>query len=140
MACLIALSTREVVVSNLSAIVITGITITDDFEKEEVVLPDEEKNLTSEANLAYGKTATVSNYKEGSTNYSVITDGVCSVSDEIKQAFSEFKKKTGTKLTGILLDYGQSLEFSLKEFADKVYHTSELSKDTIAEKMIKENI
>ena len=69
-----------------------------------------------------------------------ITDGVCSVSDEIKQAFSEFKKKTGTKLTGILLDYGQSLEFSLKEFADKVYRTSELSKDTIAEKMIKENI
>ena len=69
-----------------------------------------------------------------------ITDGVCSVSDEIKQAFSGFKKKTGTKLTGILLDYGQSMEFSLKEFADKVYRTSELAQDTIAEKMIKENI
>ncbi len=62
-----------------TTLVITDITITDDFEKEVVELPDEEKNLTSEANLAYGKDATVSNYKEGSTNYSVLTDGVCNL-------------------------------------------------------------
>ena len=69
-----------------------------------------------------------------------ITDGICDVSDEILDAFNQCKMETGARLTGILLDKGSNIDFTLKRFADRVYRTSELLEDSIIEKLIDERI
>ena len=69
-----------------------------------------------------------------------ITDGECSLSETSLRDFEEFKTRTGARLVGILLDSGSCFEFSLARFADKVYRTSELLKETIAEKLIEEGL
>lgn len=69
-----------------------------------------------------------------------ITDGMCNVSAEIVEAFDKLKVDTGAKLTGILLDEGSYIDFSLKKFADKVYRTSELLKETIVDDVITERL
>ncbi len=69
-----------------------------------------------------------------------ITDGICDVSDAFLDLLEEFKADTGAKLTGILLDEGESFDFSLKKFADKIYRTSELLKDEIVDDIISNRI
>lgn len=69
-----------------------------------------------------------------------ITDGQCDLPDDFLEVFDNFKKGSGAKLTGILLDYGENIDFSLKKFADCIYRTSELLKDEIMEKLIDERI
>ena len=69
-----------------------------------------------------------------------ITDGECVISDEFQKRFAEFKEASGTKLTGILLDKGECIDFSLKRFADRIFRTSELLNDEIMENIIDERI
>ncbi len=69
-----------------------------------------------------------------------ITDGECDVSDEFLTKLEKFKNDTGAKLTGILLDLGENLDFSLKKLADEIYRTSELLKDEIVEKVVDRRI
>lgn len=69
-----------------------------------------------------------------------ITDGICDVSDEILNAFNQCKSDSGAKLTGILLDKGKNIDFTLKQFADRVYRTSELFEDRIVENLVDERI
>ena len=53
---------------------------------------------------------------------------------------TEVKTETGMKLTGILLDKSKHFEFSLAQFADRIYRVSELSEDKIVEKLIADRI
>lgn len=69
-----------------------------------------------------------------------ITDGICNVSNETLAAFTRCKTDTGAKLTGILLDKGSNIDFTLNRFADRVYRTSEFLEDDIIEKLIDERI
>ena len=69
-----------------------------------------------------------------------ITDGVCTVSDEVVEAFEMLKADTGAKLTGILLDKSEHFTFSLEKFADEIYRTSKLFEDDIMEKIICERV
>lgn len=69
-----------------------------------------------------------------------ITDGIREVSDGFLKLFQDFKENTGAKLTGILLDKGKNFEFTLRQFADRVYRTSELLEDAIVENLIEERI
>ncbi len=69
-----------------------------------------------------------------------ITDGACHLSEEMQHFFKKFKTDTGARLTGILLDKGRCFEFSLAQFADRIYRTSELMQETIAERIIDERL
>ena len=69
-----------------------------------------------------------------------ITDGECRLPNDFIPVIRKFKEDTGMKLTGILLDKGQSFEFSLMEFADVVYRTSELLEDSIVENLIDDRL
>lgn len=69
-----------------------------------------------------------------------ITDGICNISENFIRLFDEFKTDTGAKLTGILLDNGKYLDFSLQRVADRIYRTSELLKDEIVDDIISERI
>ena len=69
-----------------------------------------------------------------------ITDGVCTVSDEIVKTFEMLKADTGAKLTGILLDKSEHFAFSLEKFADEIYRTSQLFQDDVVEKIICERV
>ena len=69
-----------------------------------------------------------------------ITDGVCRLPNDFLPVIRKFKADTGMKLTGILLDKGECFEFSLKEFADVVYRTSELLEDSIVENLIDDRL
>lgn len=69
-----------------------------------------------------------------------ITDGICSISDSFQKEFADYKAKTGARLTGILLDEGENIPFSLETFADSIYRTSELLGDNIVENLIEERI
>lgn len=69
-----------------------------------------------------------------------ITDGVCAVSPEILDVFQQMKSGTGAKLTGILLDKGNCMDFTLNLFADNIYRTSELLQEQIVENLIEERL
>jgi uncharacterized protein with von Willebrand factor type A (vWA) domain len=69
-----------------------------------------------------------------------ITDGICQVSEDFKQWLTEKQTALKFTITGILLDVGANLDFSLKAFADKVYRTSELCVDEITRELIKNKI
>ena len=69
-----------------------------------------------------------------------ITDGVCKLPNDFIPVIRNFKEETGMKLTGILLDRGEHFEFSLSEFADVIYRTSELIEDSIVEKLIDDRL
>lgn len=82
-------------------------------------------------------------YNEGLMNKPdivFITDGMCSVSDEVIAEFADFKAKSKASLTGILLDKGNCLDFSLKRFADVIYRTSELCGDEIVNSLIEKRL
>ena len=69
-----------------------------------------------------------------------ITDGECVANKESINLLTEAKAETGMKLTGILLDKSEHFEFSLAQFADRVYRVSELAEDKIVEKLIADRI
>ena len=69
-----------------------------------------------------------------------ITDGVSNLSEDTLSEFRIFKDETKGKLTGILLDKGEYIDFSLKKFADCIYRTSELLEEKIVENLIEERI
>ena len=61
-----------------------------------------------------------------------ITDGICNVSDEFIKRIKDMQSRYKFSITGILLDEGENLPFSLEKMAKKMYRTSELCKDDIA--------
>lgn len=65
-----------------------------------------------------------------------LTDGICNISDELIAEFADFKARTKSTLTGILLDKGQNISFTLEMFSDVLYRTSELCGDDIARSLI----
>ena len=69
-----------------------------------------------------------------------ITDGACAVPEEFADWLAERKKALKFTITGILLDSQASFEFSLRDFCDKIYRTSELTQNEIAENLIKNKI
>lgn len=66
-----------------------------------------------------------------------ITDGICNLSDECEKYVKEMQSKYKFSITGILLDEGENMSFSLEKFAKKIYRTSELCKDDIAVDIMK---
>lgn len=121
-------------------------TKTDFFPKDELVSG---KRLMSCAETFLSGGTSFDNAVKGALDVAVkmdkpdivfITDGECSLSDNVQTELEKFKAGTGAKLTGILLDKGNCFEFSLAQFSDKVYRTSELLKETIAEKLIEEGV
>lgn len=68
-----------------------------------------------------------------------ITDGECDVGDEFLKTFNDLKKKLKVKVVGVLLDKGDGSvsDYTLKEFCDKIYKTSEMTEDNIAVNIIK---
>ena len=112
--------------------------------------PDAEKIMTAAETFLNGGTnfekplrECMRIYEENSLNKPdivFITDGQCNVSDSLVSDFAEFKARTKTTLTGILLDRGKSFEFSLEKFADAVYRTSELCEDEIVSSLIEKRL
>lgn len=112
--------------------------------------PDAEKIMTAAETFLNGGTnfekplrECMRIYEENSLNKPdivFITDGQCNVSDSLVSDFAEFKARTKTTLTGILLDRGKSFDFSLEKFADAVYRTSELCEDEIVSSLIEKRL
>ena len=65
-----------------------------------------------------------------------ITDGECILPDEFIKELREKQTELGFAVTGILLDAGRGMDFSLKEFCEKIYRTSELMGDEIVRDMV----
>lgn len=60
-----------------------------------------------------------------------ITDGDCDLPPAFIEQLREKQGSLGFTVTGILLDAGASMEFSLKTFCEKIYRTSELMGEEI---------
>lgn len=65
-----------------------------------------------------------------------ITDGECRLPEEFTEQLRAKQTELGFSVTGILLDAGGGMEFSLKEFCEKVYRTSALAGDEIMRDMV----
>ena len=65
-----------------------------------------------------------------------ITDGECILPDEFINELREKQTELGFSVTGTLLDADRGMDFSLKEFCEKVYRTSELMGDEIVRDMV----
>lgn len=134
--------------SNFALIHFASNTKTDYFSKDEQpepkkVLDCAETFLNGGTNFEKPLSETIKLYESGmmeKPDIVFITDGECNISAEFQKAFVEFKENSGAKLTGILLDMGSHLSFSLEKFADSIYKTSELLKENIVEKIIDERI
>ena len=64
-----------------------------------------------------------------------ITDGECMLPDEFVEQLREKQAELGFTVTGILLDADGGMDFSLKDFCEKIYRTSELTGDEIMQDM-----
>lgn len=68
-----------------------------------------------------------------------ITDGECALEPELLQELRQEQRTRHFTVTGVLVDKEQAaLEFSLREFCQNIYHTSELSGDAIMGKLIEQ--
>ncbi len=68
-----------------------------------------------------------------------VTDGHAWIDEKVLKEFNEIKEKKKCKCVGILLDkggYGHVSDATIKKFCDKIYRTSELSSDKIAEEVM----
>lgn len=65
-----------------------------------------------------------------------ITDGECILPPDFIEWLQDKQAANGFSVTGILLDAGSSMSFSLEAFCQKVYRTSELMGDEIARELI----
>ena len=61
-----------------------------------------------------------------------VTDGVAEVTEEFLSDFLAFKKRTGTRVFGVLVDVGQSAEHSVRRWADHVHRVVDLAQDAEA--------
>lgn len=61
-----------------------------------------------------------------------VTDGIADVTDEFLADFVAFKKRTGTRVFGVLVDVGQNAEYAVRRWADQVHRVVDLAKDTEA--------
>jgi uncharacterized protein with von Willebrand factor type A (vWA) domain len=67
-----------------------------------------------------------------------LTDGICSVSDEFVARLNEKMIKLNFSVTGIVMDADEpGMAFSLEPFCRKVYRLSELTRDKLAEDIIR---
>ena len=70
-----------------------------------------------------------------------ITDGECSVSESFLEELHQEQATHYFTVTGILLDRGQiGMDFSLKEFCQKIYRTSELLEEDIVRDLMRNYI
>lgn len=58
-----------------------------------------------------------------------ITDGIADVTEEFLKGFAAFKKRSSTRVFAVLIDVGQSTEYSVRQWADRVYRTTDLVHD-----------
>ena len=65
-----------------------------------------------------------------------ITDGECWLPEDFTEQLRAKQAELGFSVTGILLDAGGGMDFSLKGFCEKVYRTSELTGDDIVRDMV----
>jgi uncharacterized protein with von Willebrand factor type A (vWA) domain len=68
-----------------------------------------------------------------------VTDGHAWIDENVLKKFNEIKSKKNCKCVGILLDkggQGHVSDTTIKRFCDKIYRTSELSSDKIAEEVM----
>ncbi len=68
-----------------------------------------------------------------------VTDGHAWIDEKVLKKFNEIKEKKKCKCVGILLDMGgrgHVSDTTIKKFCDKVYRTSQLSSDKIAEEVM----
>ncbi len=66
-----------------------------------------------------------------------ITDGECALPAEYISRLQEERANRRFTITGILMDQGnEGMDFSLRDFCQNIYRTSELAGDTIVEKII----
>ena len=65
-----------------------------------------------------------------------IMDGECMLPDDFVEQLREKQMELGFSVTSILLDAGGGMDFSLKDFCEKVYRTSELTGDEIVRDMV----
>ena len=84
-------------------------------------------------------------FLKGSTDFekpikkaiSLIQDEKWNNADKCEKYVKEMQSKYKFSITGILLDEGENMSFSLEKFAKKIYRTSELCKDDIAVDIMK---
>lgn len=68
-----------------------------------------------------------------------ITDGRCKISDEFAKKFTEFREMYKLTITGILIDYSnENCGASLHPFCNRLYRTSTMDLDTIAEDLLQQ--
>lgn len=65
-----------------------------------------------------------------------ITDGECSLQDEYSDVLKKEQIERRFTITGILLDEGESLDFSLQAFCQNVYRTNELRAEEVVTRII----
>ena len=65
-----------------------------------------------------------------------ITDGECRLPEDFTEQLRVKQAELGFSVTGILLDASGGMDFSLKEFCEKIYRTSELMGDEIVRDMV----
>ena len=65
-----------------------------------------------------------------------ITDGECTLPKDFIEMLRQKQAELGFSVTGILLDAGGCMDFSLGEFCEKVYRTSELTGDEIVREIV----
>lgn len=69
-----------------------------------------------------------------------ITDGECMLPDSFQQVLEEKQHELGFSITGILLDAGYSMEFSLEAFCQKIYRTSEMMAEDIVGDIVAQRV
>ena len=70
-----------------------------------------------------------------------ITDGECELPDACQQELQTAQVAYHFTVTGILLDEGQvDIDFSLESFCQKIYRTSNLTRDNLVQLLTKSKI
>lgn len=80
---------------------------------------------------------------EGFENADIIfiTDGECAMSDETIQELRQEQTARRFAVTGVLLDSNSTgMDFSLKEFCQNIYRTSELAGDEIVRELVSKRV
>lgn len=81
--------------------------------------------------------------EEGFENADIvfITDGECELSQEYLDDLSQEQIAHRFKVTGILLDKGEpGMDFSLKQFCQDIYRTSQLLGDDIVRELVSKRV
>lgn len=84
------------------------------------------------------KTADTADFKNADILF--ITDGVCRISERCEEKLKDRHKASKFTITGILLDKGLNMDLYIKKFCKKIYRTSELTVDAIADSLMKDRV